>query len=79
MNLQQIDKLLNGNNAIRSDEAIRSFELQMSKLYNKKFWWVGNYEKIIGSLLTVIISNNWYRGYRNYYIRNGKYNIILFG
>ena len=42
------DKLLNGNNAIRSDEAIRTFELQMNKLYNKKFWWVGNYEKIIG-------------------------------
>lgn len=42
------DKLLIGNNALRSDEAIRSFEHQMSKLYNKKFWWVGNYEKIIG-------------------------------
>ena len=42
------DKLLIGNNAIRSDEAIRTFELQMKKLYNKKFWWVGNYEKIIG-------------------------------
>lgn len=41
------DKLLIGNNAIRSDEAIRSFELQMNKLYNKKYWWVGNYEKII--------------------------------
>lgn len=42
------DKLLNGNNAIRSDEAIRTFELQTNKLYNKKYWWVGNYEKIIG-------------------------------
>lgn len=41
------DKLLIGNNAIRSDEAIRSFELQMQKLYNKKFWWVGNYKNII--------------------------------
>lgn len=41
------DKLLIGNNAIRSDEAIRSFELQMNKLYNKKFWWVGDYEHII--------------------------------
>ena len=28
------DKLLIGNNAIRSDEAIRSFETQMKKLYN---------------------------------------------
>lgn len=42
------DKLLMGNNAIRSDEAIRGFELQMNKLYDKKFWWVGNYKKIIG-------------------------------
>jgi len=42
------DKLLVGNNAIRSDEAIRSFEAQMKKLYDKKFWWVGNYKKIIG-------------------------------
>lgn len=42
------DKLLIGNNAIRSDEAIRTFEKQMNKLYNKKFWWVGNYENIIG-------------------------------
>ena len=43
------DKLLIGNNAIRSDEAIRTFENQMKKLYNKKFWWVGNYKKIIGN------------------------------
>lgn len=42
------DKLLYGNNAIRSDEAIRSFQEQMKKLYDKKFWWVGNYKKIIG-------------------------------
>ena len=42
------DKLLRGNNAIRSDEAIRSFEEQMHKFYNKKFWWIGNYERIIG-------------------------------
>ncbi len=41
------DKLLNGNNAIRSDEALRTFENQMAKLYNKKFWWVGNYKNII--------------------------------
>lgn len=42
------DKLLIGNNALRSDDAIRSFEIQMKKLYDKKFWWVGNYKKIIG-------------------------------
>lgn len=42
------DRLLMGNNAIRSDEAIRTFQNQMKKLYDKKFWWVGNYKKIIG-------------------------------
>ena len=42
------DKLLIGNNAIRSDEAIRGFEHQMNKLDHKRFWWVGNYQKIIG-------------------------------
>ena len=42
------DKLLLGNNAIRSDEAIRTFYNQMKKLYDKKFWWVGNYKKVIG-------------------------------
>lgn len=41
------DKLLLGNNAIRSDEAIRTFRAHAKKLYDKKFWWVGNYKKII--------------------------------
>ncbi len=46
------DKLLIGNNAIRSDmEAIRSFELQMKKLYDKKYWWVGNYKKLLVLIL----------------------------
>ena len=43
------DKLLLGNNAIRSDEAIRTFYEQTKKLYDKKFWWVGNYKKIISN------------------------------
>lgn len=42
------DKLLLGNNAIRSDEAIRTFRNHAKKLYDKKFWWVGNYKNIIG-------------------------------
>lgn len=41
------DKLLYGNNAIRSDEALRSFRFRMHELYDKKFWWVGNYKDII--------------------------------
>lgn len=51
------DKLLVGNNAIRSDEAIRSFELQMKKLYDKKFWWVGNYKNIISPNFMKITNN----------------------
>lgn len=42
------DKLLIGNNALRSDEAIRSFEKRMYELYNRRFWWVANYKEKIG-------------------------------
>lgn len=37
------DKLLIGNNAIRSDEAIYRFECCMKTLFNKKNYWVGSY------------------------------------
>ena len=63
------DKLLIGNNAIRSDEAIRSFETQMNKLYNKKFWWVGNYQKII--------SPNFMKMTEEYINNNTKARIII--
>ena len=42
------DKLLVGNNAVRSDEAIHNFEKTMKELYDKKYWWVGHYKDIIG-------------------------------
>lgn len=51
------DKLLNGNNAIRSDEALRTFETQMKKLYDKRFWWVGNYKEIIGPNFMDMVHN----------------------
>lgn len=38
------DKLLVGNNALRSDEALRSFEGTMKDLYDTPFWWVGDYQ-----------------------------------
>jgi len=42
------DKLLIGNNAIRSDEALHSFYNTMKQLYHKKYWWVGHYNQIVG-------------------------------
>ena len=42
------DKLLKGNNALRSDEAIHTFLKTMKQLYDKKYWWVGNYKQKIG-------------------------------
>ena len=41
------NKLLLGNNALRSDEALRTFRATMKQLFNKKYWWVGHYNKIL--------------------------------
>lgn len=66
------DKLLIGNNALRSDEAIHRFYECMKDLYDRKFWWVGNYkknfhpdfmkitEKYIDKLVQYEPSNYWY-------------------
>ncbi len=51
------DKLLRNNTAVRSDEAIRTFEDTMSKLYNKKYWWIGHYNKIISPNFKNITDN----------------------
>lgn len=42
------DKLLIGNNAVRSDEALHTFYKTMTELYNDKLWWPANYKKKIG-------------------------------
>ncbi len=42
------DKLLVGNNALRSDEALHTFLKEMTKLYQKKYYWVGHYKEIVG-------------------------------
>ena len=42
------DKLLTGNNAVRSDEALHSFYDTMVQLYDKKYWWVGHYKDNVG-------------------------------
>lgn len=66
------DKLLVGNNAVRSDEALRSFLKRMRQLYDKKYWWVGHYKELIGpefwpiteafvsELVDVTSDNYWY-------------------
>lgn len=76
------DKLLIGNNALRSDEAIRTFELQMNKLYNKKFWWIGNYENVIGKNFKNI-TNKYIRkieefNYPGYWYMHEELNLMMF-
>lgn len=41
------DKLLIGNNALRSDEALHSFQTRMSELYHDENWWPANYKKYL--------------------------------
>ena len=41
------NKLLLGNNALRSDEALRTFRATMKQLFDKKYWWVGHYKNIL--------------------------------
>lgn len=43
------DKLLTGNNSLRSDEALYAFLGEMKELYDRKFWWPGNYKQKIGT------------------------------
>lgn len=66
------DKLLMGNNAIRSDEALHTFEDTMKELYTRKFWWPANYKKnlhpdfmkltedYIGKLVQYMPDDYWY-------------------
>ena len=66
------DKLLQGNNAVRSDEALRTFETTMQELYHNDFWWFGGYrEKVserfmehvssfISSICTATFKGFWY-------------------
>ncbi len=42
------DELLVGNNIFISDEQLRKFRDRMQELYNKKFWWPGNYKNSVG-------------------------------
>lgn len=42
------DKLLCNNNAVRSDEAIRSFKQTMNYLYYNNFGWFGSYQRYLG-------------------------------
>lgn len=44
------DKLLIGNTALRSDEALHCFMHTMRQLYDKKYWWVGHYRDVMGEV-----------------------------
>ena len=76
------DKLLIGNNAVRSDEAIRTFETQMKKLYDKKFWWVGNYKKIFGpkfmELTNTYINDITQYNFQGFYYMHEEVNTKMF-
>ncbi len=66
------DKLLVGNNAVRSDEALHTFEATMKELYTRRFWWPANYKKnlhpdfmkltkdYIGKLVQYLPADYWY-------------------
>ena len=66
------DKLIIGNNALRSDEAIKSFYQCMFDLYDKRHYWVGEYKEnvsfdfmkyvneFIDSIVDVTIDAHWY-------------------
>lgn len=43
------DKLLNNNNLIRSDEAIKSFRKEMKRLNDYDFNWFGSYRSLFGT------------------------------
>ena len=49
------EKLLHNNNALRSDEAIRSFKSTMEYLYYNNFGWFGSYQRYIGPRFLEIV------------------------
>ena len=65
-------KLLENNNAIRSDEAIKAFRTLMEKLFTYRGWWPAGYNRAISedflkiveeyltSISTVKFEGNWY-------------------
>ncbi len=74
-------KLLENNNAIRSDEAIKAFRTLMEKLFIYRGWWPAGYdhaiskdfleivENYLNSISTVKFEGNWYIYDRPSYIR----------
>lgn len=51
------DKLLRGNNALRSDEALRSFRQAMAELNGNGRWWFADYEHKIGPQFMKAVDN----------------------
>lgn len=49
------DKLLKGNNALRSDEALHTFYSCMKTLYTNKYYWVADYkDQGLGLILELV-------------------------
>lgn len=76
------DKLLLGNNALRSDEALRTFEKCMKDLYDRKYWWVGNYKKILSENFDAItrkyISSITQFNFNGFWYMHEKTNVKMF-
>lgn len=84
------DKLLVGNNSMRSDEALHSFRKAMKDLYDVKFWWPGNYQSVIGkdfmnivdeyidSITLLKLDNFWYYQEKPNKVNMIKY-LLLYG
>lgn len=51
------DKLLNNNNAIRSDEALKTFENFMQSLYEYRGWWPAGYKQTVSNDIDIIVDN----------------------
>ena len=68
------DKLLIGNNALRSDEAIHQFRKQMKNLYDLNNYWPGNYQnnvsedflRLVDRFISTITTANVKGGYWYY-------------